>query len=86
MTATTSAADPIPGLRERIDELDEQIIRLVGDRAALSAQVQEHRIAAGGVRLALDRERAILAGYRGALGESGTALGQAVLRLCRGRL
>jgi chorismate mutase len=48
--------------------------------------VQSHRIATGGVRLALGREQAILRTYREALGEPGTALGAAVLRLCRGRI
>lgn len=80
------AADPIPDLRARIDQLDVQILQLVGQRAELSDQVQSHRIATGGVRLALGREQAILRTYREALGEPGTALGAAVLRLCRGRI
>lgn len=81
----TVTADPIPQLRGRIDELDTQIMQLIGERARLSAQVQAHRLAGGGVRLALDRERAILHSYRAALGEAGTAVGEAILRLCRGR-
>ncbi|HVX46112.1 MAG TPA: chorismate mutase [Mycobacteriales bacterium] len=86
MSATSPTADPIPDLRARIDQLDGQIMRLLDQRAKLSGQVQAHRIAAGGVRLALGREQAVLQTYRAGLGESGTAVGEAVLRLCRGRI
>jgi chorismate mutase len=86
MTTTSPAADPIPDLRARIDQLDGQIMRLLGQRAELSGQVQAHRIASGGVRLALGREQAVLRAYRDGLGDSGTAVGEAVLRLCRGRI
>jgi len=78
--------DLIPSLRTQIDDLDAQIITLVTQRAQLSAQVQQQRIAGGGLRLELGRERDILATYSTALGESGTALADAVLRTCRGAL
>ena len=81
-----STTELIPSLRGRIDELDTQIIALVEQRAHLSKQVQQQRIAGGGLRLELGREREILATYSGALGESGTALADAVLRTCRGAL
>ena len=76
----------IPSLRSQIDELDQRIIELVNQRAELSRQVQEHRLANGGMRLELGRERNILQTYRDALGEPGTALADAVLRTCRGAL
>jgi chorismate mutase len=78
--------DPIALLRARIDALDEGIIRLVAERARLSRQVQSARIAAGGVRLELDRERRVLDSYRGGLGDGGGSIGDAVLRTCRGPL
>jgi len=87
MTETLSAeVDPIALLRNRIDALDEGILRLVAERARLSAQVQTNRLAAGGVRLELGRERQIVDSYRSALGDSGPALADAVLRTCRGPL
>ncbi len=78
--------DVIPGLRDQIDELDAQIIELVTRRAELSRQVQEHRLARGGMRLELGRERTILQTYAQALGAPGTSLADAVLRTCRGSL
>lgn len=83
---TADGPDPIDLLRARIDALDEGIVRLVAERARLSAQVQARRVAAGGVRLELGRERAIMQAYRSALGDSGAALADAILRACRGTL
>jgi chorismate mutase len=79
-------ADLIPLLRDQIDAIDAGIARLVAERARLSRRVQTARIAAGGVRVELGRERSVLAGYRDALGHDGVTLGNAVLRLCRGPL
>lgn len=76
----------IPVLRSQIDALDAAIVRLVAERARLSRRVQAARIAAGGVRIELGRERAVLEGYRSGLGEAGTGLADAVLRTCRGAL
>jgi chorismate mutase len=81
-----SEADLIPLLRTQIDAIDAGIARLVAERARLSARVQSARIASGGVRVELGRERLVLAGYKEALGDDGVALGAAVLRLCRGPL
>ena len=78
--------DLIPLQRTQIDEIDAGIARLVAERARLSARIQSARIAAGGVRVELGRERRVLESYREALGEDGVALGTAVLRLCRGPL
>jgi chorismate mutase len=79
-------AELIPLLRTQIDAIDAGIARLVAERARLSARIQSARIAAGGVRVELGRERLVLEGYRDTLGEDGVPLGSAVLRLCRGPL
>jgi chorismate mutase len=91
MTAMTEIpaageAEIIPLLRTQIDALDEGIARLVAERGRLSARIQSARIAAGGVRVELGRERRVLQGYKDSLGDEGVALGNAVLRLCRGPL
>jgi chorismate mutase len=85
-TEADAAAELIPLLRTQIDAIDAGIARLVAERARLSARVQTARIAAGGVRVELGRERRVLEGYREELGDDGVALGTAVLRLCRGPL
>jgi chorismate mutase len=79
-------ADLIPLLRAQIDAIDAGIARLIAERARLSRRVQTARLAAGGVRVELGRERRILERYRDGLGEDGVVLGNAVLRLCRGPL
>jgi chorismate mutase len=56
----------------------------VSERAQLSHRVQRARLNAGGTRVELGRERAILSHYRSALGTEGAALAEAVLRYCRG--
>jgi chorismate mutase len=76
----------IPLLRTQIDALDAGIANLIAERARLSRRIQAARIAGGGVRIELGRERRILEGYRTTLGEDGIGLGNAVLRLCRGPL
>ncbi|HEY9473688.1 MAG TPA: chorismate mutase [Mycobacteriales bacterium] len=78
--------DHIPVLRSQIDALDSAIVRLIAERARLSRRVQAARIAAGGVRIELGREQAVLEGYREVLGENGAGLADAVLRACRGPL
>ncbi|MEW2398717.1 chorismate mutase [Streptomyces sp. NPDC046862] len=83
---TEEAADVITGARERIDALDDRIIGLVQERMAVSAVVQDARIASGGRRVNLSREMEILAHYSEALGKPGTALAMTLLELCRGRI
>jgi chorismate mutase len=80
------SADAIPVLRDQIDALDEAIVRLINERTRLSKRIQTARIATGGVRLELGREREIHNRYRGGLGESGTPIAEAILRTCRGPL
>ena len=84
--SAAAEAELIPLLRTQIDAIDAGIARLVAERARLSARIQSARIAAGGVRVELGRERLVLAGYRNSLGDDGVPLGNAVLRLCRGPL
>jgi chorismate mutase len=80
------APEHIPVLRAQIDAIDAAIVRLVAERARLSHRVQAARVASGGVRIELGRERVVMEGYRNGLGETGTALADAVLRACRGSL
>ncbi|GHF85212.1 chorismate mutase [Streptomyces griseosporeus] len=83
---TAEAADVITGARERIDALDDRIIGLIQERMAVSAVIQEARIASGGRRVNLSREMEVLGRYREALGKPGTALAMTLLELCRGRV
>ncbi|MEU6403514.1 chorismate mutase [Streptomyces sp. NPDC046985] len=83
---TDQAASVIAEARERIDALDDRIIGLVQERMAVSAVVQEARIASGGRRVSLSREMEILGRYRDALGKPGTAVAMLLLELCRGRV
>ncbi|MFE9096088.1 chorismate mutase [Streptomyces sp. NPDC007264] len=83
---TSEAADLISGARERIDALDDRLIGLIQERMAVSAVIQDARIASGGRRVSLSREMEILGRYREALGKPGTALAMTLLELCRGRV
>jgi chorismate mutase len=83
---TSEAADVITGARERIDALDDRIIGLVQERMAVSAVIQDSRIASGGRRVNLSREMDVLGHYRDALGRPGTSLAMTLLELCRGRI
>ncbi len=85
-SSAAGEAELIPLLRTQIDAIDAGIARLVAERARLSARIQSARIASGGVRVELGRERLVLDAYRQTLGEDGVPLGTAVLRLCRGPL
>ena len=76
----------ITSLRTRIDEIDAAIIQLWQERAAISQEVGSTRVASGGTRLVLSREREILDRFRGALGADGTQLALLILRAGRGPL
>lgn len=80
------AAERISALRKRIDEIDNALISLWQERASLSQQVGATRVASGGTRLALSREREILDRFHSALGPDGTQLALLLLRAGRGRL
>ncbi|MGH3711997.1 MAG: chorismate mutase [Micromonosporaceae bacterium] len=92
--ATSQTSDPhgsdpggrIAHLRTRIDQIDDELITLWQERAALSQEVGSTRIASGGTRLVLSREREILERFRTALGSDGTQLGLLILRAGRGPL
>ncbi|MGH3646734.1 MAG: chorismate mutase [Micromonosporaceae bacterium] len=88
-TSGPHGSDPdgrIAGLRDRIDEIDNELISLWQERAALSQEVGSTRLATGGTRLVLSREREILERFRTALGADGTQLGLLILRAGRGPL
>ena len=84
--AETLAADEIRAIRTRIDEIDQLIIDLWQERAALSQQVGRTRMASGGTRLVLSREREIVDRFRQALGADGTQVALLLLRAGRGPL
>ena len=79
------ATDEIPALREEIDHLDAEILRLIKRRSAVSQQIGRARMAAGGPRIVYNREMAVLDRFRD-LGSEGRELGMILLRLGRGRL
>ncbi|WP_375480641.1 chorismate mutase [uncultured Jatrophihabitans sp.] len=81
---TAQSGESIDMLRAQIDAMDEAIIRLVSERAKLSARVQRARMNAGGTRVQLGRERVIMDAYRTGLGQHGPAVADAVLGVCRG--
>ncbi|WP_347403560.1 chorismate mutase [Solwaraspora sp. WMMD406] len=85
-TDAPDAADRILAMRARINEIDDALISLWQERAELSRQVGAVRIASGGTRLVLSREREIVDRYREALGADGTQLALLVLRAGRGPL
>jgi chorismate mutase len=80
------AADEIRAMRVRIDEIDQAIIDLWQERARLSQQVGRTRMASGGTRLVLSREREIVERFRTALGPDGTQVALLLLRSGRGPL
>jgi chorismate mutase len=76
----------ISDLRARLDEIDASLISLWQERAAISREVGQTRVAAGGTRLVLSREQEILDRYRNALGADGAQLALLILRAGRGKL
>lgn len=91
MTAPiTSSAEQsnveIDSLRERINAADDELLRIWRERAELSRQVGVARMAAGGTRLVLSREQAIVDKFRRELGTDGVQLAMLVLRAGRGPL
>lgn len=76
----------IAELRVEIDETDAALIAAVRRRIEISQQVGKLRMAAGGTRLSLAREQAIVAQYSAELGETGTSLAMLLLRAGRGRM
>lgn len=85
-TADDGASDRIGSLRNRIDEIDNTLIELWRERAQISGEVGRVRIASGGTRLVLAREREIVDRFRDALGADGVQLALLILRAGRGPL
>jgi chorismate mutase len=95
LTATPLTATPltqvqtdaaIGDLRVEIDAVDAALVDLVARRIQISKQVGRLRMAAGGTRLSLSREQAVVARFSAELGETGTSLAMLLLRAGRGRL
>jgi len=84
--AKQGADEHIGELRRRIDEIDDTLIQLWLERAAISHEVGATRVAAGGTRLVLSREQEILDRFRTALGADGAQLALLILRAGRGKL
>lgn len=82
---TEEPAPDLAALREEIDVLDAEILRLVQRRTAVSQAIGAARMAAGGPRVVHGREMAVLDRYRD-LGGEGRELAILLLRLGRGRL
>ena len=80
------AVEEIKAIRERIDEIDQALIDLWLERSRLSQQVGRTRMASGGTRLVLSREREIVERFREALGPDGTQVALLLLRAGRGPL
>lgn len=76
---------PIEDLRDEIDHLDDEILRLIKRRAEVSRDIGAARMASGGPRIVYNREMDVLARYR-ELGPEGRELAMILLRLGRGRL
>lgn len=90
MTGPPTAPQPtdtrIEQLRTEINAVDEQILSSVIRRIELSREVGALRMAAGGTRLSLAREQAIVRRYTEALGPDGATLAMLLLRASRGRM
>ncbi|ATL32502.1 Prephenate dehydratase [Streptomyces formicae] len=80
-----SGDDEVALARRRLDQLDQQIIRVVKERVSFSALVQSTRIAHGGCRTDSTRENVVIGRYLDGLGPAGRDIGLSLLRLCRGR-
>jgi chorismate mutase len=82
----TVATAKIAQMRQRIDEIDASLISLWLERAAISQTVGATRVASGGTRLVLAREREILDRFGSALGPDGAQVALLLLRAGRGPL
>jgi chorismate mutase len=71
-------------LRARIDVLDVELLRLVRERSAVSAEIGTARRAAGGPRIVHARENEVVQRWRDELGRPGAAIAMALLELGRG--
>jgi chorismate mutase len=85
VTEAEHTANDISTLREEIDWLDAEILKLIKRRVEVSKIIGAARMAAGGTRIVYNREMDVLARYRD-LGPEGRQIAVALLDLGRGRL
>ena len=83
-TLSDPRTDAVAAGRERIDRLDAELVRLIAERAAVSAEVQAARRAAGGPTIVQSRENEVVGRWHAALGRPGSAIALALLELGRG--
>ena len=79
------AGTEIDSLRIEIDDLDDEILRLVRLRSEVSQRIGAARLAAGGTKIVYNREMAVVRHYS-QLGPEGRELALLLLRLGRGQL
>ncbi|MEU4802061.1 chorismate mutase [Actinosynnema sp. NPDC023587] len=84
-TDTAPSNEDIDVLRQEIDSLDAEILRLVKRRLDVSRTIGAARMAAGGTRIVHNREIDVLNRYR-ELGQEGRDLAMILLKLGRGPL
>jgi len=82
--AVVATAD-IDELRQEIDHLDKELLRLVQRRAEISKIIGAARMAAGGTRIVHNREIDVLNRYK-ELGPDGKDLAMVLLKLGRGAM
>lgn len=80
------AAAQIGVLREQIDAVDDEIIRLIDKRRTLSHNVGQLRAAVGGPRLSISREHQIMGKFAKDLGAYGSQVALLLLKISRGRM
>ena len=83
--STTDEAVDIAELRQEIDHLDAEILRMVKRRVEISGIIGAARMAAGGTKIVHNREIDVLNRYR-ELGPEGHELALILLKLGRGPL
>ena len=84
--SAAEAAAQIGVLREKIDAVDDGIIRLINERRALSHDVGRLRAAVGGPRLSITREHQIMGKFARELGAYGSQVALLLLKISRGRM
>ena len=82
---STEAAPDIDALRQEIDHLDAELLRLVKRRVEVSKVIGAARMAAGGTRIVHNREIDVINRYK-ELGPEGRDLAMILLKLGRGHL
>ncbi|WP_346133464.1 chorismate mutase [Lentzea roselyniae] len=82
---TTTTAPDIDELRQEIDHLDAEILRLIQRRVEVSKIIGAARMAAGGTKIVHNREIDVLNRYK-SLGPEGKDLALILLKMGRGPL